>query len=57
MLVILIKYNNPDKIMNPLIKICKLIISSKIKKAIIDAITGSPNGTEATTVGDTYLIA
>ena len=40
----------------PLIIIGLLIVSWKIKKAIIDAIIGSPKGTEATMVGDTYLI-
>ncbi len=47
----------PSRVMIPPTNMFMVIISWKIKKAKIVAITGSPNGNAATIVGETYLTA
>ena len=44
-------------IIKPLTIIILVKDSLKIKKANTEAIMGSPNGTDAITLGETYLIA
>lgn len=49
--------NNPVKMINPPIKIFNPANSWKMNMAAIEAITGSPRGTDATAVGGTNFKA